>query len=125
MADDITRGINAIAGITGERPRYFRPPQGLRVPTLRDAFLRIESPPVCVTWTVRGLDTVAHDSASIVKRIERALLPGAIVLLHDGSHFGHRRTPEHAVDALRALLTQTRTRNLKCVRLDELLEARN
>jgi len=123
MAADIARGIDVVEKITGDRPRYFRPPQGLRVPTLRDAFARLPLPPTCVTWTVRGVDSVARSADVIIARIKRGLVPGAIITLHDGTAFGGLRSRAPTVAALKELLTETRAKKLRCARLDELLEA--
>lgn len=121
MADDIARGIDAIERITGDRPLYFRPPQGLRVPTLRDALAKLPSPPACVTWTARGMDTVARSPEAIIARLTKALVPGAILTLHDGTAFGGLKSRAPTVAALKTLLEGARERGLKCVRLDELL----
>lgn len=123
MAADIARGIDAVERITGDRPRFFRPPQGLRVPTLRDALGALRSPPACVTWTVRGMDSVARSADRIVARIEKGLTPGSIITLHDGTAFGGLRSRAPTVSALRELLAATEARGLRCVRLDELLGA--
>jgi peptidoglycan/xylan/chitin deacetylase (PgdA/CDA1 family) len=123
MAADIARGIDAVEKITGVRPRFFRPPQGLRVPTLRDALAVLGSPPACVTWTVRGMDSVARSAESIVARIEKGLTPGSIITLHDGTAFGGLASRAPTVSALRELLAATEARGLRCVRLDELLGA--
>jgi peptidoglycan/xylan/chitin deacetylase (PgdA/CDA1 family) len=122
MAADIARGIQAIERVVGTRPRYFRPPQGLRVPPLREALASLPTPPSCVTWTVRGLDTVSRSAASIAARVERGLGPGAIVALHDGSSLGGYRDRSATIEALRAVLRSCRERGLTCVRLDELLQ---
>jgi peptidoglycan/xylan/chitin deacetylase (PgdA/CDA1 family) len=121
MADDIERGMRAITEITGQRPRFFRPPQGLRVPTLREALASLAEPPTCVTWTVRGLDTIARSPDAIVARIARRLAPGAIVALHDGTGFGGGHRRDATVDALRRLLSFARDRGLSCVTLDRML----
>jgi peptidoglycan/xylan/chitin deacetylase (PgdA/CDA1 family) len=123
MAADIARGIDAVERVVGTRPRYFRPPQGLRVPPLREALASLATPVSCVTWTVRGLDTVTRRAASIVARVERRLGPGAIVTLHDGSSLGGYRDRTATIEALRAVLRSCRDRGLECVRLDELLRA--
>ena len=122
MAEDIRRGIEAVTRITGRAPRYFRPPQGLRVPTLRGALAEQPSRPACVTWTVRGIDTVARSADAIVARVARGLHAGAIVVLHDGTAFGGLRSRAPTVRALPKLLGLARSRGLTCVRLDELLE---
>jgi peptidoglycan/xylan/chitin deacetylase (PgdA/CDA1 family) len=121
MAADIARGIETIERVVGTRPRYFRPPQGLRVPPLREALASLAEPLSCVTWTVRGLDTVSRSAVAIVARVERRLEAGAIVALHDGSSLGGYRDRSATIEALRALLRMCRERGLTCVRLDELL----
>jgi peptidoglycan-N-acetylglucosamine deacetylase len=121
MAEDIQSGIDAIERIAGSSPRYFRPPQGLRVPTLRAALARLSTRQVCVTWTVRGFDAFSRSKDAITARVERALGPGAIVALHDGTRFGGYRDRDATVDALRVLLAVCRERGLRCVRLDEML----
>jgi peptidoglycan-N-acetylglucosamine deacetylase len=121
MAEDIRRGIDAVARITGSAPRYFRPPQGIRVPMLRDALEEQSARPACVTWSVRGIDTVARSADAIVARIAHRLAPGAIVALHDGTEFGGLRSRAPTVRALPMLLGLARERGLSCVRLDDLL----
>jgi peptidoglycan/xylan/chitin deacetylase (PgdA/CDA1 family) len=121
MAADIARGIETIERVVGARPHYFRPPQGLRVPPLGEALASLATPLSCVTWTVRGLDTVSRSAASIAARVERRLGPGAIVTLHDGSSLGGYRDRSATVEALRVVLRSCRERGLTCVRLDELL----
>jgi peptidoglycan/xylan/chitin deacetylase (PgdA/CDA1 family) len=121
MASDIARGIETIERVVGTRPCYFRPPQGLRVPPLRDALASLAAPLSCVTWTVRGLDTVSRSAVAIGARIERRLGAGAIVTLHDGSSLGGYRDRSATIEALRGLLRTCRERGLTCVRLDELL----
>lgn len=123
MTEDIRKGIDAIERIVGSRPRLFRPPQGLRVPTLRDALAGLAATPTCVTWTVRGLDTVTRSAASITKRVERKLAPGAIIALHDGTGFGGLGDRIGTVEALRKLLVAAEAKGLACVRLDDLLGA--
>jgi len=121
MAADIVQGIDAVERVTGRRPSYFRPPQGLRVPTLHEALRRVPSPPLCVTWTARGIDTVASSPEPIVARLTKWLVPGAILTLHDGTAFGGRGSRAPTVAALEELLVAARDRGLACVRLDELL----
>ncbi len=121
MAHDIERGIDAIERITGQRPQYFRPPQGLRVPTLRYALERLE-PLTCATWSARGVDTIGLSANVVARRITRYLTPGAIVLLHDGSCLAPSRDRAPTLDALEQLLRTAAERKFACVRLDELLE---
>lgn len=121
MADDIERGMGALEGITGSRPAYFRPPHGLRVPTLHDALAQISPAPQCVTWTARALDTVTRSPETIVQRLTKWLIPGAILTFHDGTAFGGFRTRAGTVTALETLLAEAKHRKLACLRLDDLL----
>ncbi|MBK8096249.1 MAG: polysaccharide deacetylase family protein [Planctomycetes bacterium] len=120
MAAEIERGIDAIAAITGERPTAFRPPIGLRVPTLRQALTRLRQPVRCWSWTARGLDTLGRPAAAIVARLRPHLVPGAILTLHDGRGLGGSADRTPTLAALRELLTTMSARGLRSIRLDEL-----
>ncbi len=82
MAGEIESAQRAIEGITGERPRFFRAPAGLRSPFLEPVLarrgLRLAS------WTRRGFDTVNPDAGAVYARLTRGLESGDILLLHDG-----------------------------------------
>lgn len=119
MRAEILRGALAIAAITGSSPRLFRPPQGLRTPQLRDALASIDDI-VCVTWTERGLDAMGRAADRIVRRVERALAPGAIITLHDGTGFGGTTDRRPTIEAFERLLIVAASRGLRCVSLSEL-----
>jgi peptidoglycan/xylan/chitin deacetylase (PgdA/CDA1 family) len=69
--------------ITGAAPQWFRPPVGHHnlfvAAPLRALGLRM------MMWNCRGYDAVEKDAAVVLRRIEKDLLPGAIVLLHDAT----------------------------------------
>ncbi|GAB3380013.1 polysaccharide deacetylase family protein [Lysobacter fragariae] len=96
MRAQIAQNQATIAAITGNAPRWFRAVVGMANPfvsaPLRDLAL------ARVAWTARGYDAFAGDPQVVVTRIERDLVPGAIVLLHEGA--GHGRN----VEILAALL---------------------
>jgi len=117
--------MRVVADITGVTPRFFRPPQGLRVPPLRDALASMAPSPTCVTWTVRGLDTIARSPEAILARIVPALAPGAIIALHDGTGFGGSSRRGSTVQALRRILVLARERGLSCVTVEQLLLPEN
>jgi peptidoglycan/xylan/chitin deacetylase (PgdA/CDA1 family) len=121
MASDVQRGIDVVRKITGSAPRWFRPPQGLRVPTLRDALARVKSATSCVTWSVRGIDATSRSSDAIVARVAKGLRRGAIVTLHDGRGFGGTNDRTPTLSALEQLLPMIDARGLSCVTLDALL----
>ena len=86
MRAEIARAQDAIEAVTGQRPRFFRAPAGLRSPFLEPVLaplgLRLAS------WTRRGFDTVNPDPAVVYRRLTRDLRGGDILLLHDG-HAAH------------------------------------
>lgn len=117
--EEVERGISAVASVTGTRPRLFRPPQGLRTPLLRDALGPLREL-VCVTWSARGLDTFGAPASAIVRRLEPALRPGAILTLHDGAGLGGTLDRSATVEALEVLLARASDKGLRCVSLADL-----
>jgi peptidoglycan/xylan/chitin deacetylase (PgdA/CDA1 family) len=66
----------------GIRPRFFRPPVGIK-----NLFLARElgaRAVTCVAWTIRSGDCWGRDPDKIAARVLRRIQPGAIVLLHEG-----------------------------------------
>lgn len=115
---EIESAIAAVGDIVGRRPALFRPPQGLRTPTFASGWRRTRGL-VCVTWTVRGLDSLATTADAIVARVTRRLAPGAIVALHDGTGLGGARDRRPTLAALDAILAACQARRLACVALDD------
>jgi len=86
MAAEITRAQDTIEAVTGERPRFFRAPAGLRSPFLEPVLARLGLR--LASWTRRGFDTVNPDPAVVLERLTQGLKSGDILLLHDG-HAAH------------------------------------
>jgi peptidoglycan-N-acetylglucosamine deacetylase len=117
MREEIVRGVEAVRAITGIAPVFFRPPQGLRTPMLRDA-LRSLPELTCVMWRERGLDAMGRQAPAIVERLTPALERGAIITLHDGGGFGGTTDRAPTLEALEALLALAARRGLACVSLE-------
>jgi peptidoglycan/xylan/chitin deacetylase (PgdA/CDA1 family) len=86
MRDEIARAQASIEAVTGQRPRFFRAPAGLRSPFLEPVLAR--SGLRLASWTRRGFDTVNPDPVVVYNRLTRDLAGGDILLLHDG-HAAH------------------------------------
>lgn len=86
MAEEIDRAQDAIATATGDAPRFFRAPAGLRNPFLEPILSRMQLQ--LVSWTRRGFDTVNRDPHAVLRRLMTGLDGGDILLLHDG-HAAH------------------------------------
>ena len=78
---EVIAAQEAIHKTTGQLPRFFRAPAGLRNflldRILHRAGLQLTS------WTRRGFDTVNTDAGTVAKRLVAALKPRDILLLHD------------------------------------------
>jgi len=81
IVQEIEKTNEIIFNITGENPKYFRPPYGVTTPNIGKALEIMEL--VSVGWTVRSLDTTAKDEAKLIAKIAKETVPGAIILLHD------------------------------------------
>ena len=83
MLDEVARAQDSIEAATGQRPRYFRAPAGLRNPfldwVLHKQGLRLAS------WTRRGFDTREPDADTVLHRLTHNLAGGDILLLHDAN----------------------------------------
>jgi peptidoglycan/xylan/chitin deacetylase (PgdA/CDA1 family) len=82
MAAEIEEAQQSIAQVTGQSPRFFRAPAGLRNPFLEPILERLKLR--LASWTRRGFDTVNADPEDVYRRLERSLAGGDILLLHDG-----------------------------------------
>lgn len=103
VRDDLQRCASAVADATGSAPpRLFRPPVGLKNPLVAQVVEQLDLLPV--TWSARVWDTRGATSAAIARRLERALRPRAIVLLHDGHEPGFPGDRSPTVAALAATL---------------------
>ncbi|HEY3633515.1 MAG TPA: polysaccharide deacetylase family protein [Caldimonas sp.] len=80
---EIGTAQETIADITGEAPRFFRAPAGLRNPFLAPVLQRLDLQ--LVSWTRRGFDTVRRDPAAMLARLAGGLGAGDILLAHDGN----------------------------------------
>lgn len=74
---------NALTNITGIRPRFFRPPVGLRNPWLDPVLSRLGLQ--LASWTRRGFDTVNKDPNRVLEKLLNNLKAGDILLLHDAN----------------------------------------
>ena len=115
---DLTQAV--IERVTGNRPRFFRPPFGARWLGLRSV-LKARGL-TQVNWSDTGYDWKL-DREGIVRETLKTLGPGSIILLHDG----RRNYPSERVDrtstvaALPAILEGAAKAGFRFVTLDELL----
>jgi peptidoglycan/xylan/chitin deacetylase (PgdA/CDA1 family) len=118
---ELVRTKELISGITGAPPLFLRFPfayLGRQRPRriLDDLEMRT------VHWSFSSMDS-RLDAAGIEKRVARLLMPGAIVLLHDGVGAGskHASSRQATVDALPGVLDLCRENGLAPTALSEML----
>ncbi|MEO6420520.1 MAG: polysaccharide deacetylase family protein [Polyangiaceae bacterium] len=115
---DLTRGMEVLTEITGERPTLFRPPIGHTTPPMARVVEELDL--TVVGWTVSARDgTRGAKAKAAARRVRDKLADGAIVLMHDASE---RDSHEPVgVAALPAVLRAIRKRGLEVVPLANFL----
>ena len=82
IAREIDGCSEAIRTITGHEARWFRAPVGMKNPAVHP-ILQVRRMRL-IGWSIRGLDSVSRESASVVRRIVPKVRPGSIIVMHQG-----------------------------------------
>ena len=107
---DVERACTVITAITGETPRFWRPPNGIVTGGGLVAARQLGLRPVL--WTADGQDWRADATGdSVAARITSRLAAGGTVLLHDSDITSAPGSWRSALDALPALAEHCRTRD--------------
>jgi peptidoglycan/xylan/chitin deacetylase (PgdA/CDA1 family) len=117
IARELAAAQESIATITGEPPRFFRAPAGLRNPFLAPVLQRLDLQ--LVSWTRRGFDTIRRDPDAVLARLAAGLGPGDILLAHDGHAARTAGGVAVVVEALPVLLDRIDALGLAAVTLPE------
>lgn len=83
MVKEISRCDDAIQQFGNISTPFYRPPFGVTNPNISRAISKTKK--ISVGWNIRSFDTKINDYQKIVKKIDRQLKPGSIILLHDTS----------------------------------------
>lgn len=103
LTADLHRIFELLAGLTGIRPQWFRPPFGLTTRASLHAARQAQPQPVL--WTAWGHDWSRHVTVDgMVWRVQRTLRPGGTVLLRDTDRYGAAGSWRRAAQALYELL---------------------
>lgn len=114
---ELAAAQDSIHAVTGNRPRYFRPPYGARWFGLRRAQkkLGLEG----ILWTCLGLDW-RLPTERIVSRINSNLYSGSILCLHDGRLTQTRPNVRPMLEAMRQILPEALERGFEFVTISQL-----
>jgi len=115
MAREIAAAQASLADITGEAPRFFRAPAGLRNPFLAPVLQRLDLQ--LVSWTRRGFDTVRREPSDVLARLARSLAGGDILTVHDGNAARTKDGTAVLLAVLPGLLAHARSLGLVAVTL--------
>jgi len=119
---ELERTQDAIENAAGVRPRLFRPPYGVRAPSLRG--IQAELGLTTVLWTV-----IANDwklgRAAITERVLRRAGEGGIICLHDGNQVYHPAERRETVAALPEIVEGLRGRGFRFVTAGRMLDELN
>jgi peptidoglycan/xylan/chitin deacetylase (PgdA/CDA1 family) len=112
---EISLAQDSIFRATGSRPRFFRPPAGLRNPFLDPILTRMQLQ--LASWTRRGFDTINTNADAVYQRLAHPLQDGDILLLHDGNAARGRSGRAVILDVLPRLLESLALKELRPVTL--------
>jgi peptidoglycan/xylan/chitin deacetylase (PgdA/CDA1 family) len=115
MGEELQAAQDTFASITGEAPRFFRAPAGLRSPFLDPVLARLDLH--LASWTRRAFDTRNGDPDSVSGKLLHQLGGGDILLLHDG-HAARTASGEPVIlEVLPRVLEAARSARLRPVTL--------
>lgn len=107
--EDLSRATAAITAVTGQEPRWWRPPYGVASTAALLGARRLGLTPVL--WTAWGRDwTRSATPDSVFRAVRRGLTGGGTILLHDSDHSAASRSWESTLGALPAILVHCRAR---------------
>jgi len=112
MIREISDANELIESITGNKPRFFRPPYGVTNPHLAKAVKKFGF--VTIGWTFRTFDTMIKDRQKLIDRTVSKLVNGAILTFHDYNGL--------VADILPELIDSIRNHGYSIVPLHRLIE---
>ena len=114
---ELEESQQVIARVTGVTPTVARPPCGVRTPVYFATARRLGLK--TIQWTVTGFDWKPISAKEIAENVLKEVLPGSIVLLHDGDDTLKSNRVE-TTRALPLIIEGVRSKNLKITALKEL-----
>lgn len=118
ITDELSRCDDAIADAVNIRPRWMRPPFGLRGPQLQRVIRRRRRIGVAM-WSRWARDWKPQPTHVVIQSLAAAR-GGDIVLLHDGDHRTSRGDRRHTIEALEYWLPRWKDAGINLLKLDDL-----
>ncbi|NOV29608.1 polysaccharide deacetylase family protein [Methylomonas sp. ZR1] len=117
---ELNAAQDTLTEVTGIRPRFFRPPVGLRNPLLDPVLSRLGLQ--LASWTKRGFDTIENNPQVVLAKLLKDLKAGDILLLHDSNVARTSKNQPVILEVLPPLLEAIAAANLQPVTLSESLD---
>jgi peptidoglycan-N-acetylglucosamine deacetylase len=115
LQSEIDQAQELISQFSGQNPRYFRAPAGIRNPLLQP-LLELKGMQLA-SWTRRGFDTRDKNTASVTQRLLKNLQAGDILLFHDGHCASNSEGRPVMLLALESVLKQLKIQGLRGIAL--------
>lgn len=121
IMSEVDKAEEAIYNATGESPKIFRPPHGIRSIWLDDVIHKEGY--TMFTWDDMTTD-YAQGTAEreIAGKILSRVHPGSIIVLHDGVDLKHGINREHMIEALIVIIKELKKEGYEFVTLDKNME---
>ena len=81
LLEDISSCNTILEKLQGSKVLFFRPPFGVTNPNIAYAVKQLKL--ITIGWSIRSFDTCGNNIPKILKRIEKKMKAGGIILLHD------------------------------------------
>jgi peptidoglycan/xylan/chitin deacetylase (PgdA/CDA1 family)/GT2 family glycosyltransferase len=115
---EVDKAEEAIYNATGESPKIFRPPHGLRSIWL-DEVIHQEGYTM-FTWDDMATDYMQGTTGrEIAKKILSKVHPGSIIVLHDGVDLKHEINRENMIGALIVIIKELKKEGYEFITLNE------
>ena len=120
LLEEVVRTKELIENITGEPNRFLRPPYGHITPALFSICRNLDLS--IVLWSFNSWDFRGVSAERIIRRAERKISPGTILLFHECHFRDGSRDYSATIKAVDSILEYTLKRGLKPVTVAELLD---
>ena len=112
LKTELSMTTDSIFKVIGKRPKLFRPPYGVITPHLAKVVKELNY--AVIGWSIRSYDTTNNSVATINKRVQAQIKPGAIILFHD--------TSAKTLQALKQTLDFAKNNDYKVIGVEKLLK---
>lgn len=116
---ELEEAHGVISQVVGRPPRTFRAPHGYRNPFVGRTVRRLQY--TLFGWTYGVWDSARPGAEEIRRRVRARLVPGAVILLHDGDGYDFNGDRTQTAEALPGIIRDARDAGFEFAPLEELI----